>query len=135
MKNLRSPLAEARGHGSAKDGTHHWWIQRLSGVALIPLTIWFVFSVACMIGSDSAVTSAVDTYGYLKYSAWAADPINATGLILLVIASFHHAQLGVQVIIEDYIHGMLKTPLLVVLKLAAFAFGTASILAVLKIAL
>ncbi len=135
MKNLRAPLAEARGHGSAKDGTHHWWIQRLSGVALIPLTIWFVFSVACMAGGDGSIVSTVDTAGYLKYSTWAADPLNATGLILLVIASFHHAQLGLQVIIEDYIHGMLKTPLLVALKLLAFAFGVASILSVLKIAL
>lgn len=122
--SLRSPLAEARGHGSAKDGTHHWWVQRVSGVALIPLTLWFVFSVATMSGAD-----------YVTFTSWAASPFNATALILLIVASFHHAQLGVQVVIEDYIHGFWHTPLLVIVKLLSIAFATGGVLAVLKLAL
>ncbi|MTI08465.1 succinate dehydrogenase, hydrophobic membrane anchor protein [Curvivirga aplysinae] len=133
--SLRTPLSEVRGHGSAKDGTHHWWVQRLSGVALIPLTIWFVFSVACMVGSDASLAATVVGSEYVKFSTWAAEPFNATCLILLVATSFHHAQLGVQVVIEDYIHGALRTPLLVAIKLLAVAFAVGGILAVLKIAL
>ncbi|MDX1738155.1 MAG: succinate dehydrogenase, hydrophobic membrane anchor protein [Alphaproteobacteria bacterium] len=133
--SLRTPLADARGHGSAKEGTHHWWVQRVSGVALIPLTIWFVFSVACMVGGEATLAGAVPGSDYVKFSSWAAEPFNATALILLIVASFHHAQLGVQVVIEDYVHGFWHTPLLVAVKLLSIAFAVGGTLAVLKIAL
>ncbi len=94
--NLRSPLGRARGLGSAKDGLHHWWVQRLTALALIPLTVWFVFSVVGLAHSD------FDTF-----RAWLSRPSNTTLMVLFFAAALHHAHLGVQVVIEDYVvsHG------------------------------
>ncbi len=90
---LRSPLARVRGLGSAKSGTEHWWAQRLTALALIPLCLWFVASVAAMVGAD-----------YATMRAWVDSPLVAGLLILLIVATFYHAYLGVQVVIEDYVH-------------------------------
>jgi len=121
---MRTPISRVRGLGSAKDGTHHWWMQRLTAVALIPLTIWFVVSMIRLAGADHAVVSA-----------WLANPVTAVLMVLLVIATFHHLQLGMQVVIEDYIHGeAAKVMCLVGLKLASFALGVAAVFAVLKVA-
>ena len=90
---FRSPLGKVRGLGSAKDGTHHWWMQRLTALALIPLAIWFVVSVVSLLGQPHAA-----------FLAWVKNPVSATLLVLLIAATFHHAQLGVQVVIEDYVH-------------------------------
>ena len=94
--NLRSPLGRARGLGSAKEGLHHWWAQRVTSLALIPLAVWFVAGVirlAAMGGDNS----------YDSLMIWIANPCNATLLILFLAVSFHHAQLGVQVVLEDYV--------------------------------
>jgi succinate dehydrogenase / fumarate reductase membrane anchor subunit len=124
MKNLRSPLSQARGLGSAKDGVSHWWIQRLTAVALVPLSLWFVFSVARWRLSD-----------YTTMVAWLHDPYAAVALVLFFIALFYHSALGVQVIIEDYIaHEGAKLVAVVLEKLAHFALAAAAIFAVLKTA-
>jgi len=122
--SLRSPLGRVRGLGSAKDGTHHWWMQRLTAVALVPLCLWFVASVAMMAGA-----------GHAAFLAWVASPLVAILLVLLIVAVFHHAQLGLQVVIEDYVSGKgCRLACIVVVKLAAFALGVAAVFAVLKIA-
>src|SRR3546814_6816815 len=91
--SMRTPLGRIRGLGSAKDGTGHWWAQRVTALALVPLTVWFVASVIGMAGADHA-----------SFVAWIASPLVAGLMILLIVATFHHAQLGLQVIIEDYVH-------------------------------
>ena len=122
---MASPLARVRGLGSAKEGADHWWVQRLTAVALVPLTLWFVYSIMVLAGA-----------GLDEAQTWAADPFNALMLIILVVATFHHAQLGLQVVLEDYIHHeLLKIGSLVVMKSTAFAIGLAGVLAVMRIAL
>ena len=123
-KSLRSALGSARGLGSAKEGLHHWWGQRLTALALIPLSLWFVVSVLSLMGSDLAA-----------YSAWVSNPLNATLLVLTLAVTFHHAQQGLQVVIEDYVsnHG-LRTAAIILVKFACFALGALTIFSVLKVA-
>lgn len=122
--SLRSPLGRARGLGSAKSGTQHWWSQRLTAVALVPLIIWFVISMVAATGSDYA--SARDFIG---------SPVSAVLLILLIVTTFHHAQLGLQVVIEDYVHTKsVEIALLLAVKGAAIVLAVAAIFAVLSIA-
>ena len=122
---MRSPLSRARGLGSAKTGTGHWWAQRLTALALIPLVIWFVVSMIIVTGADHA--AAVE---------FISSPINAVLLILLIVATFHHGQLGLQVVIEDYIHTKwLEVGLIIAVKGAAIFLGVASVYAVIAIAL
>jgi succinate dehydrogenase / fumarate reductase membrane anchor subunit len=90
---MRSMLGRARGLGSAKSGTGHWWAERITSVALIPLTIWFVISVIRLAGLPRAVVLH-----------WGSHPVNATLLVALVLATFHHVQLGLQASIDDYVH-------------------------------
>jgi succinate dehydrogenase / fumarate reductase membrane anchor subunit len=121
---LRSNLGRVRGLGSAKDGTSHWWAQRLTAIALIPLTLWFVASVISLTGAD-----------VLAVKAWIASPLVAVLLIVLIAATFHHAQLGVQVVIEDYVHAeWLKITSIVLVKFAAVLLAAIAAFAVLKIA-
>ena len=90
---MRSPLGRARGLGSAKAGAAHWWAQRLTALALLPLTLWFLCAAVRMIGAtrDDVVS-------------WIAGPLPLVLMIALVIATFHHLQAGLQVVIEDYVH-------------------------------
>ncbi len=122
---LRTPLKRARGLGSANDGTHHFIIQRITAIALIFLSIYVVGLVVWLIGAD-----------YASVRATVAQPWNAMLLIAFLVASFWHAQLGMQVIIEDYVH----TPWLAVVSQLAVIFvcalaGLASVLAVIRISL
>lgn len=122
---MRSPLGRARGHGSAKEGVAHWWQQRLTAVALVPLIFWFVVSIIGNVGAD-----------YAAMREWLGAPGNATLLILLLIATFHHAQLGIQVVVEDYIHDPVWKPVsIIATKLVAFAFGTYGVVSVLYVAI
>ena len=99
-------------------------MQRLTAVALVPLTIWFVVSMICLASADHAAVSA-----------WLAQPLTAVLMLLLIGATFHHLQLGMQVVVEDYIHGeAAKMVCLVGLKLGSVALGVAAAFAVLKIA-
>jgi len=121
---MRSPLGRAVGLGSAKEGVEHWWLQRITAVALVPLTLWFVIAVIRLVGAD------VDTVG-----DWVGRPLPAILLVLLLIASFYHAALGLQVVIEDYVHAELtKLGLVIAVRLVCFAFAVAGIFAVLTIA-
>ena len=121
--SLRSPLGRVRGLGSAKSGTEHFWAQRVTAVALIPLTLWFLYSILALGNSDHAVAST-----------WMQSPLNAVLLLLLVVATFHHMQLGLQVVIEDYIHvEYMKIVMLVIVKGASLLLGVAAAFAVLKV--
>ncbi|MCG5240123.1 succinate dehydrogenase, hydrophobic membrane anchor protein [Azospirillum doebereinerae] len=122
-KTLRSPLAHVRGLGSAKHGTEHWWGQRLTAIALVPLTVWFVFGVIRHLGADHAA-----------FLAWMKSPFSALMMILTAAVTFHHAQSGLQVVIEDYIHvEWQKLALLIAVKFLSFALAAACVLAVVKI--
>ena len=121
--SLRSPLGQVRGLGSAKDGTGHWWAQRVTALALVPLTLWFCAAVAGLAGAD-----------YTAFRSWVAQPVNAGLLILLVVATFYHMVLGLQVVIEDYIHGEgMKLAALLITKGLAVVLGLAGLLSVLTI--
>lgn len=90
--SLRTPLARVRHLGSAKDGTRHWWVQRVTALALIPLSLWFVISIIGVLGAD-----------HQAMVEWVGNPLTATLLVLLIAATFYHAALGLQVVIEDYV--------------------------------
>ncbi|MEM7400638.1 MAG: succinate dehydrogenase, hydrophobic membrane anchor protein [Pseudomonadota bacterium] len=120
--SLRTPLSEAKGLGSAKEGASHWWLQRLTAIALVPLAIWFAFAVAC-IGNAS----------HAEVHAWLANPFIAVALILFIAATFYHTQLGLQVIVEDYVHGWLKVVTLIILNFLCIALAVVGIVALLKI--
>lgn len=123
--SLRTPLAEARGLGSAKEGVGHWWQQRLTALALVPLTLWFGFSVALLGSGD-----------YYTVVDWVAYPVNAVLLILMLAIGFWHGALGLQVVIEDYVATeWKKMTLLLLVQFAAAVFALAGIFAVLRIAL
>jgi succinate dehydrogenase membrane anchor subunit len=121
--SYRTPIGRARGLGSAKDGTAHWWAQRLTALALVPLVLWFVISVVRLVGAGRG--AVLD---------WLSSPVAAGLMILLIGATFHHAQLGVQVVIEDYIHNeAIKIASIILVKFAAFVLALAGILSVLAI--
>lgn len=121
--SLRSDLGRVRGLGSAKEGVAHWWAQRVTALALIPLTLWFVASVVSLVGADHA--AVVD---------WIGSPVPAVLLVLLIVSTFHHAQLGLQVVIEDYVHAEgMKVILILLVKGAAALLGVVSLFAVLRI--
>src|SRR4029077_16355347 len=90
---MRSPLGRAIGLGSAKEGVNHWWAQRVTALALVPLTLWFVIAVIGLIGADRQALGA-----------WLHNPVAAMLMILLLVATFYHAALGLQVVIEDYVY-------------------------------
>ena len=122
--SLQSPLGRVRGRGSAKDGTHHWWMQRVTAVALVPLALWFAVAIIKMTGASHG-----------EAIAWVQAPFNAIMLLLLIVATFHHMQLGLQVVIEDYVHREgTKVVLILTEKLASFTLAVAAGFAVLKIA-
>jgi succinate dehydrogenase / fumarate reductase membrane anchor subunit len=120
--SLESPLGKFLGHGSAKEGTEHWWAQKVTAVALVPLTLWFVLALP---GLDIADPQAA--------RAWIGQPINAIPLILLVIAGLYHSLLGLQVIVEDYVHGPLKVVTLLGLQLLHWALAVAAIFSIIVI--
>ena len=122
MTDRRTPLARARGLGSAKDGLHHWWIQRLTAIALIPLVVWFVVSLVMMTGSD-----------FNTVRAWIGSPVVMVLLILTIGVGLHHAQLGLQVVWEDYTSGATRVAMIVLTKFIAVAFGVGAIVAILRI--
>ena len=124
--SLRTPLGRVRGLGSAKGGTEHWWAQRLTAVALVPLTFLFVALVFAFValGDDHA-----------RAAALMGNPLVAIVMLLFIVAGFYHMKLGMQVVIEDYIHHEgIKTASVLLVLLGSFALGTACVLAVLKLA-
>ena len=122
--SLRSDLGRVRGLGSAKEGTSHWWAQRLTAVALVPLRFWFVWSAINLVGVD-----------HIGFKNWLNENANLVLMILFVGSLFYHMQLGLQVVIEDYVHGEKKKVTSLVLNLfVALFFGVSSIVALLKVA-
>ena len=121
---LRSPLGRAIGLGSAKEGVEHWWAERIGGLALVPLTLWFVIAMVQLAGADRA-----------EFIAWVRHPVSAVLLILTLIATFHHNALGLQVVIEDYVENeAFRFGLIIVLKLASVLLAALGVFAVLKLA-
>ena len=122
--SLESPLGKFLGHGSARDGTGHWWSQKLTAVALIPLTIWFVFAVLGM-----------DSFDYASVRLWMGAPLNAILLILFTVSALYHSDLGLQVVVEDYVHGATKVLTLMVLKFMHVALAVAVVYSIIIISL
>ena len=118
--SLRAPLAKVRGLGSAKNGTHHWWMQRVTAVALIPLTLWLVYHVIALTFSSAE-----------GVQEWLKSPAQAILLALFLLVSCHHGKLGLQVIIEDYVHSHGRKYL--VLLASSFGFTVLSAMSVLAI--
>lgn len=117
--NLRNPLARAKGLGSAKDGTTHWWHQRLTAIALALLTPWFIVFAVGLLGADQATVQRA-----------IAQPLTATLLAAFVLSLFWHARLGLQVVVEDYVHGAMELVLQIAIK---FVYALAAIAALLAI--
>jgi succinate dehydrogenase / fumarate reductase membrane anchor subunit len=125
MTRLRTPLGRIEGLGSAKSGTQHFWHQRVTAVALVPLSIWFVASALAYVGAEQGAVAA-----------YFAEPVNAVPMFLFILASTYHMSLGVQIIIEDYIHNEgRKIAALILNRFAAWAIGAASSFALIKMAL
>ena len=125
MSSLRTPLKNALGLGSARQGSHHFIIQRVTAVALVLLGAWFVWTVLSLLHLD-----------YAGAHALVAQPCNAVLLLAFVVAVFWHAQLGLQVVIEDYVHARgSQLALQLTVKFLCFLGAAASVLAILKIAL
>lgn len=123
--SLRSPLGKVRGLGSAKNGTHHWWMQKVTAVALIPLTIWFVASVVQMTQAS-----------YEVVINWLNSPVVAVLMILFIFTGIYHLKLGLQVIIEDYIHSEgSKVALQMIVTFGCIVIATTALFSILKIAL
>jgi succinate dehydrogenase / fumarate reductase membrane anchor subunit len=122
---MRSPLGRARGLGSARAGAAHWWAQRLTSLALLPLTLWFLCAMIRMIGAtrDDVVF-------------WMAGPLPVVLLIALVIATFYHLQLGLQVVIEDYVTtDALRVGSILLMKGVSVLLALACIVSVLRLGL
>jgi succinate dehydrogenase / fumarate reductase, membrane anchor subunit len=123
--NLQTPLARARGLGTAKKGVQHWWWQRLTAVALVPLCLWFIGTIVTMQASD-----------YSTVVNWIQSPLVSGLLVFLIAALFYHTQLGLQVVIEDYVHSeWVKITALVVAQFLMILLTLTAVIAVLKIAL
>lgn len=120
---MRTEQSRVHGLGSAKEGVSHWWAQRLTAVALIPLVIWYVISLVSLVGADRD-----------RVVEWLGSPFVAIASLLLIGAVVHHGQLGIQVVIEDYVHGRTKLVLQVLNKFAAVVLTAAAAFAVLRIA-
>ena len=121
--SLRTPLKIARGWGSSKSGVHHWWLQRISAIALIPLSIWFLLLMGDLVHASYPMVLRV-----------IAQPVHALLLIVLSVCLFWHGALGLQVIIEDYVHTRwLELTLQIALRFGAVLGALACMLAILAI--
>jgi succinate dehydrogenase / fumarate reductase membrane anchor subunit len=120
----RSPIAKVRGLGAARSGLQHWKMQRLTAIANVLLVLWFMFSAMALSGS-----------GYDQVRAWLASPVTASLVVLLIISTFYHARLGLQVVIEDYVHHEgARIASLVAIALIVLALAVTCIVAVLTVA-
>ncbi|MGC6529989.1 MAG: succinate dehydrogenase, hydrophobic membrane anchor protein [Candidatus Puniceispirillaceae bacterium] len=123
--SMQTPLAKVRGLGSAKSGLHHWWHQRLTAIAMVPLMI-----------ATLVIISQIGTLDYDGAMALMANPLVASLLLLLVLVGFYHAAMGLQVVLEDYVSSEgQRMALIIFVKMALFALAVLAILSILKIAL
>lgn len=124
MSNYKTPLKKVKGYGSAKEGTDHFWSQRLTAIALVPLVIWLAFSIASLANMD-----------YLAIREWLSQPFNAIVMILFLVAGFYHVRLGLQVVIEDYVSShSTRTAAIIAVTFITAALGVTGIFSVLRIA-
>jgi succinate dehydrogenase membrane anchor subunit len=122
---LRTPIAQIRGLGSAREGVGHWKMQRLTAVANLLLVLWFLITAVSLAGA-----------GYDETRAWLASPMSASFMLLLIASVFYHAKLGVQVVIEDYVHHEgIKLASLLAVTLLCIGLGVTCAVAVLKTSL
>lgn len=122
--SFRTPVKQARGLGSARSGVHHWWVQRVTAIALIPLGVWFAASLIALLGAD-----------YVTATAWLSMPFNAVLTSLFLLVMFYHSWLGVQVVVEDYVHAEgLKVASLLLIKFAHVLLAAFGVFVVLRIA-
>ena len=121
--SLRTPLAKVKGLGSAKQGTHHWWHQRLTALVLLPLSLWFIYSLVSMSNAD-----------FTTVTNWLRLPYVTILLIMFVVCLFYHAQLGLQVVIEDYINSeWQKFACIIMIKFLSVIGSLAAVLSVLNV--
>lgn len=121
--DTQSPIARAIGLGSARSGVAHWWVLRLSAVALVPLTLWFAASLIAHAGGD-----------HVAFVTWLRSPVSTIMMVCLLVAIFHHASFGLQVVIEDYVHGSRRFAALILVRITCFALAVIGVLATLRIA-
>lgn len=120
--DVRSPLSKVKGLGSAKEGVAHWWAQRVTAVAMVPLVVWFVVNILRGMHSELYILAFIGT------------PVNAVLALLLIGAALYHGMLGIQVVIEDYVHSKCrKLALLVLMQFVTIVTAVAAILAVIVI--
>jgi succinate dehydrogenase / fumarate reductase, membrane anchor subunit len=120
---MRSPLGRALGLGSAKVGVDQWWLERVTAIALVPLTVWFAASIVVHTNSD-----------YAAFIGWLKTPAATILMVLLLTGLFYHTALGLRVVIEDYVHSAMKVPALLGVRFSCGALAVAGILATLRIA-
>ena len=121
----RSLLGRVRGTGAAHSGVHHWYAEQVTSIALVPLTLWFIYSVLRLAGAPREAVAA-----------WAGYPVNTVLLLALIAITFHHMQLGLQVVYEDYVNAKwLMSILILATKGAALLLGLMASVAVLRLAL
>ena len=121
---LRTPLSRAIGLGSAKEGVEHWWRERITAIALVPLCLWFVAEIIRHAGADR-----------VELIAWLKHPIPAVLMVLLLATTFHHTALGLQVVVEDYVgHEGARLGLIVAIRLLCVLVAVLGIFAVLRLA-
>ncbi len=121
--SLRSPLGQVLGSGSAKDGTEHWWAQRVTAVALLILGSWFLYSIM-----------RLDSFAHAAMLDWAGRPFNGVMLLLLSVTLAWHSALGVQVVLEDYVHGpFIKVVSLMLNRFAHVFLAIVAVVAILRI--
>ncbi|MGD1953762.1 MAG: succinate dehydrogenase, hydrophobic membrane anchor protein [Sphingomonadales bacterium] len=121
--SLKTPLGHVRGLGSAKSGTHHWWLQRVTAIGMLLLMIWFVVSLIGLRGAS-----------FEEATAWISQPLVSVIMLVLIGTAFYHMRLGIQVVIEDYLHGALRIAGIVALNFGTALLSAACLFSVLKIA-
>lgn len=125
FSKYKNPLARARGMGSLKHGFEHWWMQRVTAVANLFLMLWAICAVVGLVGAD-----------YETFTLWLSQPLNAILLSLFIVSVFTHAALGLQVVIEDYVHAeMTKVISLMLVRLVLTGLAVAALFSILKIAI
>ena len=123
--SMVNPLAKARGHGSAKEGVHHWYMQRATAILLLFLLGWLIYATFKLAGT-----------GHAEAAAFISKPTNAALMLVLLVSLFYHAMLGLQVVIEDYVHQpVLEVVLHFLTRAGAFVGMALGIIHVLKLAL
>jgi len=124
--SIQTPLARVRYLGSAKEGSNHWWWQRLTAIMLIPLTLWFVASIWWLVVGGAT---------YEAFQDWLSGPVAAILMLLLIGAMFYHLKLGLQVVVEDYVHNKtLKWVILIKLNIGCVVGAVAAIYSTIAVA-